>query len=284
MTVQPAIPVGGIVGLRFLDQTFDRQFDTFFRSPSIAREVEYFRENAGNITTVDELIGDRRILAVVLGAFGLEEDLNKGAFIRKVIEEGTLERTAFANRLVDPAYRELSSTLGFGNFNGEGTLILESTRNRILADFQERRFETAVGEVDFNIRLALNFRREATEIAQQGLSPESGFLRFLATPPLRSVIEQTLLLPQQFGLIDLDQQVEVVQQRAQQLFGISDPAQFLEDGNLDRFVDRFLANAQIAQGVVGPGVRGATALTLLQSSSIGSVGAANLFASNFSIL
>ena len=100
MPFPPAIPLSGLAGFRFIERTYDRQFITFNKSPDFQREVEYFRENAGNITTVDQLMGDRRILAVVLGAFGLGDDIDKGAFIRKVIEEGTFEGDAFANRLV----------------------------------------------------------------------------------------------------------------------------------------------------------------------------------------
>ena len=281
MPIAPAIPLAGVAGLRFLDRTYDRQFDAFFRSPDVQREVEHFAQNAGSITTVDELMSDRRILAVVLGAFGLEEDINRGAFVRKVIEEGSLEPDAFANRLVESGYREMAEALGFGNFNGEGTLILDNVRNNILTRYQERRFELAIGEVDLDLRLALNFRREATEIAGSTSTTRNAWLRLIGSGPLREVVEGALNLPGEFAGIDLDQQIDEISRRAESQFGISSPQDLLDPEIQQRFIDRFLANSQIANGATSSSIPGTAALTLLQTSSIGPIGSANLFASNF---
>lgn len=280
MPLPPAIPFGGIAGLRFLDQTVDRQFALFDSSPDIKREVDYFLENAGDITTVDGLFNDRRILSVVLGAFGLDEDINRGAFVRKVIEEGTLDDDAFANRLVDPAYRELASFLGFGDVGG--TLVFENTRLNIVDRFRQRQFENNIGEVDVNLRLALNFRREAAEIATNDLGDDTKIFQLLGSPPLREVLESALNMPAEFGLIDLDQQVAEIKSRARSLFGSSDPAEFLAPGeNLERFVDRFMLNQQVRQGGISNSTPGSVALGLLQTAGLGSFGQANLFASNF---
>lgn len=281
MPIAPALPLGGVAGLRFLDRTYDRQFETFLSSPDVEREITYFQENAANITTVDDLIADRRILAVVLGAFGLDEDLNKGAFIRKVIEEGTLQDDAFANRLVEPAYRELADTLGFGNFNGEGTLILSDVRANILESYRERQFELAVGDVNIDMRFVLNFRREASEIAGTTADPRNAWLRLIGSPPLREVVEGALNLPPEFAAIDIDQQVDEIIRRAESQLDISSPTELLDPQKMALFVDRFVSNSQIAQGIIGTSTPGSAALTLLQSASIGPIGGANLFASNF---
>ncbi|MFK7945597.1 MAG: DUF1217 domain-containing protein, partial [Paracoccaceae bacterium] len=236
MPIAPAIPLGGVAGLRLLDRTFDNQFQSFFRSPDVAREVAHFAENAGNITSIDDLMSDRRSLAVVLGAFGLDDDINKGAFVRKVIEEGTLDREAFANRLIEPGYAQMAEALGFGNFNGEGTLILENVRNNILQRYQERRFELAVGEVNLDLRLAMNFRREAASIAQETSDPRNAWLRLLGSTPLRTVMEGALNLPSQLAAIDLDQQVDEIIRRADSFLDISDPSELLDPEVMGQFV------------------------------------------------
>lgn len=281
MPFPPALPVGGVAGLRFLDRTYDRQFATFNKSPEIQREIDYFRENAESITSVDQLMGDRRILSVVLGAFGLGEDLDKRAFIRKVLEEGTLDAGAFANRLVDPSYRELSEALGFGNFNGNGTLILENVRNNILAQFQERSFELAMGDVDLDMRLALNFRREAAKQVGSVSNERTAWLRLLGSPPLRQVVEGALNLPSEFGAADIDQQVDEIARRASSTFGINKPQDLLAPDLMQRFIDRFLLTSQVAQGAISASTPGSVALSVLQSSGLGALGGANLFASNF---
>ncbi len=280
MPFAPAIPFGGLSGFRFLERTFAAQSTTFVSSPDVQREVEYFRENAVNITSVDQLMSDRRVLEVVLNAFGLEEDLDKGAFIRKVIEEGSTDPEAFANRLVAPAYREMADFLGFGNFGG--TLVFDFARDEIVDRYLTHRFELAVGEQDFDLRLAMNFKQDAAELAGSASNEKTMWLRLLGSSPIRSVIEGALFLPSNFALIDLDQQVEEIQSRAQQAFGTSTQDLFQNSENVDRMVERFLLRQQtLGGGGGGATTAGSTALTLLQSSPLGASAQQNLFASNF---
>ena len=281
MPFAPAIPFGGLSGFRFLERTYERQFETFNESPDLDREVAYFLEAAEKITTVDQLMADRRVLSVVLAAFGLDEDLDKRAFIRKVIEGGTLDGDAFANRLVEPAYREMSEFLAFGDFGG--TLIFENTRLNIVDRYRERQFELSVGDVDLNMRLALNFKREATKIATEsaGSSENTGWLRLLGSQPLRAVVEGAFFLPSQFALIDIDQQVEEIKARSINLLGSSSPSELLDPEKLDRVVERFLLRQDALNGQSSASTSGTVALSLLQSSNLGAIGQQNLFASSF---
>ncbi len=279
MPLPPAIPLSGVAGLRFLDRTYDRQFEVFNSSPDVAREIAYFDENAETISSVDDLMADRRVLTVVLGAFGLSEDNGKFAFIRKVIEEGTIEPDAFANRLVDPRYREMADFLAFGNFGN--AFAQGDKREELVSRFKEREFELSVGEVDFDLRLAMNFRREAVSVVERISNPDSAWLGLLGSQPLRAVLEGALSLPSQFGTADLDTQVAEVKRRADSLFGIDEPSDLLDEEVLNEVVDRYLAISQLESGVIGGGVRGTVALSLLQSGGIGAGGQANLFASNF---
>lgn len=278
MPIAPAVPFGGLNGLRFIERTYDNQFATFNKSPDIEREVEYFLENAVNITSAEELVGDRRLMAVVLGAFGLDEDIGKGAFIRKILEDGTTDQAAFANRLVEPAYKEMSAFLGFGDLGG--TLIFENTRLNLVDRYRERQFELAVGEQDIDLRLAMNFKREFGEILSSSGSDDTAWLRVLGSPPLREVIETALNLPSEFALIDLDQQVSVVKDRAERIFGTSQRGDLLQPGAIDEVTERFMLNGQLRDGVISSSTRGSIALSLLQSSALGAGAQANLFASN----
>ena len=279
MPLAPAIPFTGLAGLRFLDRTYDRQFAVFGASPDMQRNVDYFLDKAAGVRSVDDLMGDRRLLKVVLGAFGLDDDLGKGAFVRKVLEEGTADRRAFANRLVEPAYREMSATLGFGDVGGY--LFLESVRDDIAARYRERQFELSVGESDVDLRLAMNFRREAARIAGEGGQDRTIWLKLLGSQPLRAVVEGALGLPSSFGSIDLDKQVEELAARGERLLGTAGPSALTDPAMLDTFVERFLLNSQISSGAVSATTRGTIALTLLGSSALGPGARAGLFASNF---
>lgn len=279
MPFSPALPVTGLAGLRFLERTKDQQMEVFNKSPDIQREVDYFLENAANFTSTEQLVGDRRALAVVLGAFGLDEDIDKAAFIRKVIEEGTFDTGSFANRLVDPAYREMSSALGFGDVGG--LLVFENTRLNIVSQYRERQFELAVGDVDLDMRLVLNFKREISETANKNVNERTGWLLALGSPPMRQVVESALGLPSQFALIDIDQQVNEVIDRASNLFGIKDVSAFQDPALVDKFVDRFLLQQQVRNGSTASTSSGSVALSLLSSAGLGSGAQASLFSSNF---
>jgi len=278
MAFTPVVPFGGLLGLRFIDRTFDAQFETFTKSPDIQREIDYFLEHAGEATTAEALVADRRLLRVALGAFGLEGEIDKRAFIRKVLEDGTLDPASLANRLSDPAWAEFSAALGYGDLGG--LLVFDSTRQDITEQFRLHQFERAIGDSDVDIRLALNFRREMREIALSPGVETSGWLKVLGSKPLRSVIEGAYNLPVAFGLIDLDRQVSDLEARTGQIFGTESPAAFATDENIDDLLRRFLLSAQLRGGFAAS-TPGATALTLLQAGGLGTGGSANLFASNF---
>ena len=155
----PAVPLGGYLGWRVFQNSADRQFEIFQKSPQIIRNMEHFRENIAEADTAEKLVDDRKLLTVALGAFGLEEEINKKAFIRKILEEGTDDSSSFANRLSDPRWRQFAKAFGYGNFTGANVGV-PSFREQVANDYLERSFEVSVGEVDPNMRLAMNFRRE----------------------------------------------------------------------------------------------------------------------------
>ena len=244
----PIVPLGGLAGFRFLEQTHDRQLALFERSPEIRRDIAHYEAQAGEVETLEDLMADRRLLRVVLGAFGLEEDLDKRAYIRKVVEEGTLDPASVANRIADPAYRDLAETLGFGDLGNR--LILTSVRERIVEQYKIRQFESAVGARDVDLRVAMAFRREIGEIAGSETAGSSGWLRILGSQPMRRVVEHAFNLPDQFALIDLDQQVLELERLSRGRYGSGSPAVFVDPATIDDTLNRFLVRAQIEGGVV----------------------------------
>ncbi|MEO0819218.1 MAG: DUF1217 domain-containing protein [Pseudomonadota bacterium] len=276
MTFAPSIPAGGVVGLRLLERSYDAQFEAFSRSPEVQRDIDAFLERAGTISTAEELVGDTQLLRVGLGAFGLEEELPKRALIRRVLEENTFARESLVNRLVDPAWKNFSEAIGFGDFGG--LLNQESVRRDIAERYRVRQFERAVGEVDVDLRLVLNFRREIGDIASASDADRSGWFRIVGSEPLRRVVFGALNLPDSFARLDIDEQATRLSERAEQVFGNGSPAIFADNEAVETAVNRFLLNAQIASGP-GPSAPGATALTLLQSSGLGTGASQNLFAS-----
>lgn len=276
MPISPAIPLTGLAGYNFLQRTQEQQTALFNSSPDIQRDVEYFQENIGNITSLDEFIDDRRILRFALGAFGLDDQINSGAIVRKVLAEGTTDRSAFAVRLNNSNFLDFARAFDFTNetFSASDDLI-----SNTVAQYRERQFEIGLDDVDPNLRLASNFQREISNIANTALSERGGWFRVLGSQPLRAVIESAFNLPSSFSQLDLDRQVQILSDRALTEFGGRGVSVFSDQANIDKAIQRFFIREQIEAGP-SASTPGATALTLLSSGGLGSAGLANLILSN----
>lgn len=274
----PVVPLGGYTGFRFLERTYTKQLDALSKSPEIVRNIEYFLANAAKPQSAEEFVQDRRLMQVALGAFGLDDEIDKRALVRRILEEGVIESRSFANRLNDKAYQDLALEIGFAE--GGSFLKLESRRDEIAERYRIRQFERAVGEVDVDMRLALNFRREITALAGQGLSSSAGWFRVLGSQPLRQVIEGAFNLPSEFAQLDVDAQRELLEEKTAARYDGKSVAVFSDPEAVDDALRRFFLNAQIKAGQQ-PYSPGATALALLQSVPLGAAGSSNLFSSNF---
>ena len=266
MMFQPALPVGGFAGWQFLNRTMETQQENFARSPVVQRETAYFRERIGQIETAEQLVGDRRLLKVALGAFGLQSDLPNRFFIRKVLEEGAIEPKSLANRLSDKRYLEMSRAFGFGDFDTPNTRLSDFA-DRIVQAYQSRQFEVAVGTRDENLRLALNLRRDLADLAGSDRSDRAKWFSVMGQPPLRQVFETVFNLPKSFGALDLDRQLGVLQDRTRRSFGDARLSQFTDPDKVEDLARQFLLRAQAAEGGINGGTRGAAALQLLQGAS-----------------
>ena len=191
----------------------ERQTELFNKSPQIVRDTEYFEKTIGTINTAEDLVSDRRLLRVALGAFGLQEQINSQAFIRKILEGGTTRDDALANRLTDPRFKQLAEAFGFGDEDklktqeaGFGAEITER--------FRRMEFESAVGDEDQALRLAMNAKRELADVAGADQNDAAKWYRVLGTPPLRQVFETAFGLPEGFAQLDLERQVAELSDRA----------------------------------------------------------------------
>ncbi|MEX3316333.1 DUF1217 domain-containing protein [Sulfitobacter sp. PS-8MA] len=259
---RPVIPMSGLAGWRFLQRTYDTQFEAFNKSAELQRDTDYFRENIGAISRAEDLVSDRRLMAVTLGAFGLQDDIDNRFFIRKMLEEGTTSDDALANRFTDPRYKEMSEAFGFGP--GEFLKIGEAGFvDAIVARFEANSFEVAAGEQDESMRIALYAQREVAELAGADMSNDAKWFTLMGDPPMRALFEKALNLPSSIGQIDVDQQLGVFQERAQSVFGTDQLTDFADPGMVEDLITKYVVRNQIASfnaGMSGQSI----ALTLLQ--------------------
>ena len=267
MTYQPIVPTGGLGGWRYLQRTIADQQTRFAASAVNARDLEYFRANIAQADTPEKLVADRVLLKVALGAFGLSGEIDKKAFVRKVLQEGSTavdgEPRPFALRLADPKYRDLAAAFGYGDERG-AQVAVPGFAEDVAARYRVRAFEEAVGAVDNAMRLALNFEREMARLAGAGLDDSTAWLRVVGDVPLRSVFERAFGLPQQFATLDVDRQAAVLQERAERITGSAGFRAFAEPEARDAMLRRFFVQEQIAAGP-SASTPGMAALAILQA-------------------
>jgi hypothetical protein len=264
MSFQPLAPFGGTIGWNFMQRTKEAQEQLFARSPSVARLSEHFTSRIGSVRSADDLVSDRQLLRVALGAFGLDGDINNRFFIRKVLEEGTADRGALANRLADKRYLALAEAFGFGDRLGGNTQRPDFAEG-IVSRYRERQFESAVGQANPDMRLALGLRRELTELSARTMSNDGRWFTMMANPPLRAVFERALSLPSSVGGLDIDRQLSIFKERAQSRLGTADFASLAKEEGYASLVKSFLTSADLG-GAGAPAARGSAALALLTSS------------------
>lgn len=263
MSFQPVLPIGGLAGYRFLERTAEVQRTALRESPALARDTDHFRDRIAGIESAADLVADRRLLRVALGAFGLQDDLPNRFFIQKILEDGTARPDALANRLTDDRYKAFADAFRFADADPPRTRDA-GFADDIVARFEAQEFEIAVGRQDENMRLALYAARELGTIAGTDAGADTKWFRIMGTPPLRRVFETALGLPRAFGQQDIDQQLETFRTRSARIFGSGEIAQFTDEAARDKLVRQFLLRAQIeAAPSQSPG---AIALTLLQSA------------------
>ena len=277
MSYTPILPLTGYTGWAFLQRTLETQKVTFANSAELRRDEDYFRENIGKITSAEELVSDYRLLKVTLGAFGLDDDINNRYFIQRVLSDGTTNSGAISSKLADKTYARLSAAFGFGV--GEIPLNqLEGFADAMLVSYKDRQFEVAVGAQDDTLRLALNARRELSDLASRATSSSADTLWYsvMGSEPLREVFETALGLPSSFASIDLDQQLATFRDKTDVLLGDSEIGQFSDGDKIEALIRRYLIRAEASSGSISMMTPGAGALALLQAGGSSVAGGSSL--------
>lgn len=258
---QPIVPDSGLVGWRFLQRTYDAQFEVFNQSAVVKRDAEYFKEKIGEITNAEDLVSDRRLLTVALGAFGLQDDINNRFFIQKVLQDGTTADDALALRLADTRYREFSAAFGFGAT--ETVKVGDAGFADTMVDrYQASSFEVAAGAQNDSMRVALYAQRELGTLAASDSSVDTKWFTIMGDPPMRQLFERALNLPTSIGQIDIDQQLDIFKDRSKSVFGSEDPSQFTDEELQQDLITKYIVRDQINN--LGMGLSsGAIALSLL---------------------
>lgn len=247
MSFQPTLPIGGLAGWSLLTRTKARQEVAFASAPARQTETARFEARFPKLTSAKELVQDNATLRVVLGAFGLQDDLPNKAFIQRVIETGSDVQNGLAGRLADKRYAALATALAHLAPGGSGKAPAGLVAS-LAADYSARSFEIAVGNQNQSFRLAMTAERELPAILGTFTSDRARWFGILGNPPLRKVVETALGLPKEFAALPLDQQVDRLRAATRDRFNADSVAQLVAPETLGRVVQRFLLLSEVQAG------------------------------------
>ncbi|MEM9634783.1 MAG: DUF1217 domain-containing protein [Pseudomonadota bacterium] len=224
--------INTLTQVQLVRTNMERSLKTVEADPMIERQTEYYRDNIRNIKSVDEFLADDRIYNYAMTAMGLEDMIYAKAFMRKVLEEGVSENSAFANQLADTKYKNFAEVFNFERYGSTATSFTRAQED-IVQKFHRQTLEVREGEQNQGVRLALYFERRAPDITNA--------YDVLADRALAEAVYTSLGLPQEFALSDIDKQAAYLEEHLE--FDKFGDAEYLS-----KFLNRFSALYDLSQG------------------------------------
>lgn len=247
MGFQPFVVGTGLVAWRNLQRTLPNQLDAFANSAEQNRLTSYFEQRAPALTSAEEVVSDRQVLSVALGAYGLQDDLDNRYFIKRILAEGATDTDSLANRMADSRYERLADDFaldGLSRFTG----ILPSVAEDITEQYTRQAFALSVGESQESLRFSLNAETELDRLADSDMSEDAKWFTVMGNAPLRAVFETALSLPSSFGQLDIDKQLQVFREKSMANFGVDDISDLASEDVRSDLIDRYLLKDQLNQG------------------------------------
>ncbi len=154
------------VGVPIIDYTLavknqDKLLAQFQKWPSYAQSVAYYRANITKVTSVDDLLNNRKLLTVALSAFQLEGSIDQKGILRKLLTQDPTATGSLAQQLLDPRYKQFATA--FASLRSDGGTSVQSPNsiNTVLAGYQTNEYAKWVSnnDNDPSIRQALFFQQ-----------------------------------------------------------------------------------------------------------------------------
>ena len=226
--------------------------------PAVKTASAYYEANIGSVQSIQDLVGNYRLLSYALNAYGLGDQINAKGLITKVLEGGVSNPKSLANTLPNSQWKAFAAAFNFVD-SGATPPSSASAVQTTTSDYVEQQLESDQGDQDVGTQLALYFQRVAPTVTSEvGILADPNLLQVAATimglPPSAAADLQPQTLSELMPLSDLQ-----------------DPAK------LNQLTERFTA---MYDYTYGPSSGATSDLTVdLGNSSSGPSGAAAVLAS-----
>ncbi|MCI4662247.1 MAG: DUF1217 domain-containing protein [Neomegalonema sp.] len=228
---------------------------TLYEEPAVRDSIsqydlEYFRENMPEVSSIDDFVSDTRLMGIALKAYGIRAGWGTTGYfpdpemVRTALEQGTSDPDAFVNRMGDN--RMVAFVEAFNASLPSPPMEDEAFLDEITRRFTEQTYQASVGEMDNDLRIALNFRDTISETLASSNTERGKWLQIMGSDAIRGVVDAAFNLPSEFAQLDLDTQVDRLMARSQQLFGSSSATVFEDSDNVDRAISRYLLQQSLS--------------------------------------
>ena len=134
--------------------------------PAVKTATAYYEANIGSVTSIQDLVGNYRLLSYALDAYGLGDQINARALVTKVLEGGVSNPKSLANTLGDSRWKAFAAAFNFA----AGAEASPSSANAVkttTTDYLEQQLESDQGAQDVGVQLALYFERVAPTVTSE---------------------------------------------------------------------------------------------------------------------
>ena len=205
-------------------------------------EVEYYRNKLQTLETVDELVSDSRLRAVLLGAEGIKPGEVTAETLRKILTSDLSDPNSFANTQSDIRLKKIAGSFNFdskGFIEPAAAASVQTERGMVETGhlFLTQMLEEEAGEESVGARLALYFERMAPTLRS--------VYEILADPALADFIRISLSIPSETASSDIDVQAKLIERRLD-IKDLQDP------DKLNSMIQRFLALYDVENSGLDP--------------------------------
>lgn len=195
------------------------------------KKAEVYQQRIQSITTVKELLADRKVLDVVISAYGLDPKTVNDDFLKKAFASDLSDRKSFVNQQADSRWAELVASFNFdakGNLTRQtmGTIQQRGETIETVNKYLRQTLEESEGASNQAVRLALYFQRTAPTITDA--------FGMIADDALMAVFRTTFGFTDDFSKMNVDQQARIIKEKLN-LADLRDPKK------LERLLQRYTA-------------------------------------------
>lgn len=205
-------------------------------------ESEYYTEEIQKVKSLEDLLGNARLLAFAMEAFDIDPASVTTEQLYKIFTSDLDDPKSYINAEVGTEFRRLVTSF---NFDTEGKLMREdrtTIQNRsglyeTLDNYLMQMMETQAGEDNAGVRLALYFQRMAKDT--------TSYFAILGDTALQKFINTTFEIPDELANADVDTQVKMMER----YFDIED---FQDEEKLKKLISRFTVMYDMVNGSYNP--------------------------------